>query len=287
MRRATVNERHLITELMSGLRAIDWRLLVFCFSFFVLFLFLGFWQLDRAEEKTQLLAELEIKRSQSPIETLGEINRTAEELDGLPVSLQGNYVQDSVILLDNVVLGGKVGFDLLLWFQEAGTNRQFLVNRGFVQMGRTRAELPEIPPLVIGFDRLFGHVYAREYDADSMLPVIPLAEPELVVSKLRGSVGAIQTRSVNIAQHANALFLATIEPSAEDMESTTYPYLIRLALDDPNGLARNWIIANITSEKHIGYSIQWFLMAAAIVVLLIRLALKQGLASREVRNPNL
>lgn len=274
MRRATVNERHLIAELMKGLKAVDWRLLVFCFSFFVLFLFLGFWQLDRADEKIQLLAELETKRSQTPIKNLGDINGSVDEMDGLPVLLEGNYIQDSVILLDNVVLGGKVGFDLLLWFQEAGTNRRFLVNRGFVQMGRTRAALPEIPALVFGNDRLTGHIYAREYDQDSMLPVMPLGTSE----------GELQTRRVNIAQQANPLFLTTIEPSFDEVQSTTYPYLIRLALDDPNGLARNWIIANITSEKHIGYAIQWFLMATAIMVLLIRLAFKQGSASSDTEN---
>jgi surfeit locus 1 family protein len=277
MRRATVNERHLTAELINGLRAVDWRLLVFCFGFFVLFIFLGFWQLDRAEEKTLLLAELETKRSQIPIKQIGDLNGSTEEIDGLPVFLTGNYINDSVILLDNVVLGGKVGFDLLQWFQEANTNRRFLVNRGFVQMGRTRAELPEIPTLVLGHGSLLGHVYAREFDTDSMLPVIPLL----------GSTGELHSRRASIAQHANPLYLAMIELSSDETEVTTYPHLIRLALADPNALARNWIIANITSEKHIGYAIQWFLMAAAIVILLIRLALKQGVDPSDTKNQNL
>jgi surfeit locus 1 family protein len=277
MGRASVNERHLITELMNGLKAVDWRLILFCLSFFVLFLFLGFWQLDRAEEKTQLLAQLETKRSQIPIEDLEDYKGSAEQIDGLPVFLKGHYVPDSVILLDNVVLGGKVGFDLLLWFQEADTNRRFLVNRGFVQMGRTRAELPVIPALKLGSNSLLGHIYAREYATDSMLPVIPLVV----------AANEIESRRVSIAQHANPLFLATTELFANEQVGTTYPHLIRLALDDPNGLARNWIIANITSEKHMGYAIQWFLMASAIVILLIKLALKQGSDPSNTDNQNL
>jgi surfeit locus 1 family protein len=182
-----------------------------------------------------------------------------------------------VILLDNVVLGGKVGFDLLLWFQEADTNRRFLVNRGFVQMGRTRAELPVIPALKLGSNSLLGHIYAREYATDSMLPVIPLVV----------AANEIESRRVSIAQHANPLFLATTELFANEQVGTTYPHLIRLALDDPNGLARNWIIANITSEKHMGYAIQWFLMASAIVILLIKLALKQGSDPSNTDNQNL
>lgn len=268
-RRATANDRQFFLKLVSGIGMIDWRMIVFCIVFFSVFSFLGTWQLDRAAQKVEMLASLDKKRNQRPIEHVKDVKEPLEKIDGTPVRLRGRYVPGSVILLDNVVLGGKVGFDLLVWFREAGTNRYFLVNRGFVAMARTRTEIPQLPPIDARSSFLSGHIYARKYDEASLLIPVSIGAEQDVVKRI-----AMPER-VRIAQHAAPEFLAEGEALINADSRVVYPYLVRLTVDDPNGLPRNWILANITPEKHTGYAIQWFLMALAIVVLFFRLALKQ------------
>jgi len=273
-----MNDRHFPSRLFYGILAIDWRLLTFCIGFIGVFSFLGFWQLDRAEQKVEVLATLENKRNQRPVEHIEDLKGSIESIDGVPVLLHGEYIPGRFILLDNVVLGGKVGFDLLVWFREIDTNRYFLVNRGFVAMARTRAEVPTIPPIVAGVHSLTGHIYAREFDEHSLLGPVSIGVPEGTPDLMAGNITA------KITQQAAPVFLAASEAAIEKDNSIVYPYLIRLTVDDPNGLPRNWIVANISPEKHTGYAIQWFLMAFAIVVLFVRLALKQQLSIDENRS---
>ena len=277
MTRATANDGQFFLKLVSGIRMIDWRMMVFCVVFFCVFISLGFWQLDRAAQKVEMLSALDEKRNQRPIEHVKDVGELVEDIDGTPVRLRGEYLSERAILLDNVVLGGKVGFDLLVWFREAETNRLFLVNRGFIAMGRTRAEVPQMPLIKAETDSLTGHIYARRYDEPSLLAPVSIGSEDDLVAK---------SQRVRIAQQAAPEFLAAGDFSISADFNVVYPYLIRLTLDDPNGLPRNWILANIMPEKHTGYAIQWFLMAFAIVVLFVRLALKNESTKNEKGDQN-
>ena len=269
-----MNDPDFVNKLWFGVKAVDWRIHVFCIAFVGLFSFLGFWQLDRADEKIEMLVSLEQKRSQVPIEVIGVNDKSIEIMNGIPVFLRGQYIPDTVTLLDNVVHKGKVGFDLLVWFKEETTNRYFLVNRGFIPMARTRTEVPEIPSTVTGTDSLNGHIYAREVDHAALSDPSPLGTADEKPGGLR----------VQISQQAAPSFLAAGELFMSENAVNVYPHLIRLTIDDPNGLPRNWIIANISPAKHTGYAIQWFLMAFAVVVLFIRLAWQQGKSMNDTTN---
>ena len=42
---------------------------------------------------------------------------------------------------------------------------------------------------------------------------------------------------------------------------------MRLEADSPAALRTGWEIVTVSPEKHRGYAVQWFMMAAALVVL--------------------
>ncbi|HAK50600.1 MAG TPA: hypothetical protein DCM54_01660, partial [Gammaproteobacteria bacterium] len=119
----------------------NWRVTLFSLVCLVLFIYLGFWQLGRAEEKRTLIEHYETLH-QKPWGAL-----TLETLPGSPVSLQGSYQPEKVFLLDNRVLDGVVGFEVLTVFVDQGLGTGVIVNRGFVPMGRTRDDKVDIPPL--------------------------------------------------------------------------------------------------------------------------------------------
>ena len=55
--------------------------------------------------------------------------------------------------------------------------------------------------------------------------------------------------------------------SGLDANAQVFDYSIRLAEATPGVLLRNWPVISTTPEKHRGYAVQWFAMAAALVLL--------------------
>ena len=103
-------------------------------------------------------------------------------------------------------------------------------------MGRDRDDKPRIPDL-IDTNVVHGHVYH---------PSAPLL------------AGHPNTAALPIVQTQQPQALVTGQPA--------YPFVLRLSETDPNALPRNWPITTMLPEKHRTYAIQWFLMAAAIVI---------------------
>lgn len=155
---------------------------------------------------------------------------------GTPVQLRGHYDTESLFLLDNRVLKGVVGFEVLNVFLVESSSKSVIINRGFVPMGRDREDKPKIPILVES-NMLHGHVYHPSapllagYPATAATPIVQTQQPQVLMAK---------------------------QPA--------YPWVFRLSETDPNALPRNWPITTILPEKHQAYAIQWFLMAAAIVI---------------------
>jgi cytochrome oxidase assembly protein ShyY1 len=48
-----------------------------------------------------------------------------------------------------------------------------------------------------------------------------------------------------------------------------FPWELRLAPDQPGGFRRDWPVVNVSPEKHRGYALQWFTMAAALLLLFV------------------
>ena len=206
------------------------RLTVFSLGFLTMFIYLGFWQLSRHDEKQALVANQQVLAS-SPWQAPED-----ESAAGTPVQLHGHYNTESLFLFDNRVLNGVVGFEVLKVFLVDVTGKSMLVNRGFVPMGREREDKPTIPALV-ETNVVYGHVYHPSapllagHPATVALPIVQTQQPQVLLA-----------------------------------DQPAYPYVVRLSETDPNALPRNWPVTTILPEKHRAYAIQWFLMAAAIVI---------------------
>jgi surfeit locus 1 family protein len=215
----------------------NWKVSLFSVFFFVVFLNLGFWQLERAGEKETILERVKEREGQAPVSFRNLIEE--DQLSGLPVRADGRYEVEKRFLLDNRVLDGNVGFEVLVPFRTED-GQLLLVNRGFVPMGRTRQELPVLPVLSDSGSAV-GKLYVAQ--VNSMTP----EESTTVTWPM-------------IVQSANPLVLQSI--LGEDL----YPHVIRLALQDDNALPRYWPSALILPAKHTGYALQWFSMAIAIAL---------------------
>ncbi len=48
-----------------------------------------------------------------------------------------------------------------------------------------------------------------------------------------------------------------------------FPRELRLAADQPQGFRRDWPVVNVSPSKHKGYALQWFTMAAVLLLFFV------------------
>ena len=91
---------------------------------------LGFWQLQRGEEKRQLLASFEALRQAEPIglEQLEPMRDPAYRR----VHLRGHFDPEHSLLLDSRIRDGHAGVELLQPFYDQASGLWVLLNRGWL-----------------------------------------------------------------------------------------------------------------------------------------------------------
>ncbi len=235
---------------MTALRLdLEWRTTATTAVLLPVLLMLGSWQLDRAEEKAAIAGQ-NAERMVAPAVALdGLAKLPAEDLAYRRVSLSGTYLSEAVIFLDNQIRDGRYGHDVLGLFIDDESGLAVLLNRGWVTGDPARRSLPEIS--VPGDQqRLIASVY------------VPPGEPYL----LAGETFEDLPWPV-LVQEANGHALR------EAIEKTTgyrlFPRELRLEDDQPTGFRRDWPVVNVSPEKHRGYALQWFTMAAALLVFFV------------------
>ena len=217
---------------------LNWKLTLFSIFFFLSFINLGLWQLDRKDEKLKLLlktAELNDRPGISPSAI------TSATRSGTPVAMHGAFDEKVILLLDNKTLDGAVGFEVLQLFRDK-TGLNFLVNRGFVPAGRTRSSSIEIPGLDKAVEVFEGYLYLQQTNPYAL-------EGEEVAYKFP-----------QIVQRED------FEELSRAIKMKVSPFTIRMHENQAGALPRNWQVSNINPEKHQAYAVQWFLMGLAILI---------------------
>lgn len=209
-----------------------------------LLLYLGVWQLNRADEKRQLL---KLQAQQATTDVLTITANTAEGLDKLlyqPVKAVGRYDGKHQYLLDNKVNKGRAGYFVLTPFRFKNANKAVLVNRGWLPVGQNRLQLPGI------------HVDELETVISGRVNRFPT-----VGIKLPGA----ETPTVSwpaIVQVIDSKVLS------QQLDCALLDFQIELDKQADNGFTREWLEpTTMTPEKHIGYAVQWFLLAITLTAL--------------------
>lgn len=213
---------------------------------------LGLWQTRRAAEKEAAQARLDRLAVEPPISLSSALVDPAA-VAFRRVSARGDYVDRYSILLDNKVLRGRVGYQVVSPLRIAGSDMHVLVNRGWVAAGRTRNALPQVPAPT-GEQTIAGIVVvpsARFYELAPESPQGPVWE-NLVLERYHAWSGlALQ------------------------------PVVIEQTNDARDGLAREWDRPDAGTARHRSYALQWFAFAALTLVLYVALNLKRRAGSRD------
>ncbi len=220
-----------------------------------LFLSLGLWQLDRAEQKRTLHHEFEGRQAASEIKLNKEdvIRKNFGELQWRKVIIEGVFSRDNNVLLDNQVQGGVAGYFVYTPFKLKEQEAWVLVNRGWVPAGASRDNPPEIAAEE-GILQISGSVKSP--------PKTGILLAENIAERLGGGIVRVQK-----------LELTGI---GETLNLELLPYVVRMNPESPAGFARTWKAPGSGEEKHLGYAFQWFAMATAIFVIYLVLNIKRA-----------
>lgn len=210
-----------------------------------LLLSLGFWQLDRAGQKRALLASYAAGPADAPVRLTATFS-PGPEWRYRRVQVTGRYDAAHQFLLDNRVHQGRAGYQALTPVRIADSDAVVLVNRGWVPQGATRADLPPLPVPSDGVVRIEGLI---DFPPEK---VFALGEGE---DRDPGWPKVLQRIRLDL--------------QAQQLDARLLPLVVLLAPEQSGGFVREWMPVVIGPERHVGYAVQWFALAAALVILYI------------------
>jgi surfeit locus 1 family protein len=203
---------------------------------------LGTWQVQRGLEKEALFRAFARGDGPAvPYQTNQAQARYAR------VQLAGRYDAERQILLDNMIKDGVVGYRVLTPLHTAqGT---VLVDRGWLRAPPRRDQWPVVT------------VSDARRTVAGRLDALPRAGLRLAAADGEGWPRRLSYPDIATVQR--------IYGQAVD------PRIILLDADAPDGYARDWRPGGMAPERHFGYAVQWYGLAATILVLYFVLNLKR------------
>ena len=170
------------------------KYLLFSALFLPLLLVLGYWQLQRADEKQEILDQYQTNRQQLPLTDIRLLD-TEQDFQYRQASIQGELENKKIIILDNRVKYSRPGYEILQAVTVLGSSKKLLVNRYWVPADLDRSVLPEYP-LVTGNSQLKGYLYRTlegGYRLDDGVKTVSENPPELdglLLSVLQNYLGS-------------------------------------------------------------------------------------------------
>ncbi len=226
-------------------------LLAVALSVTALFVGLGMWQLDRADQKRATFAEFQDRGNASEVDLNLRRVDDGVAVAGYRATAAGRY-RGVTILLDNQVHRGRVGYLVYTAFELNGRNESVLVNRGWISAGPDRNRAPEVATPTASH-----HFEGR------------LSPPPQGGLRLKGSDliepfgdGMWRVQAIDFAD------LTTI------VARELLPITVLLDDDAPYGFARVWTPPGSGVDRHLGYAFQWFALAITVVVVTLVLTLR-------------
>ena len=224
---------------------------------------LGLWQLERGNEKLRYEQQLSERAQQSPrsldtvisewkdsrIQAQGASEQLS--LNGLKVDVELETPSGLVVLLDNQVNQGTVGYVIYMLgevrFKDENESlvaeKQLLIDLGFVAASNDRRELPQLGNITLSTN-MSGRLYTRSVNPLSHELGLENTTPKRI-------------QNINITALSEYTGQAVLPFVFQPQSLESWPYELL------------WRPTAMKSEKHFGYSFQWFVMAAVLLFLML------------------
>ena len=208
--------------------------------FLVFLVSLGFWQLDRASQKQEILDKYHADHGATAIR-IDAGSLSAQGYDYQLAEAKGYFDTDQQFLLDNRTHKGAVGYHVITPFLIA-TKSAILVDRGWVPLGVSREQLPDVS-VDISERIINGKLKPVQKD------VFMLGQEE------PRQVWPYRVHHVNIKKFS------------KELGYSLSPYLLLLNPDEPSGYVRDWKPFKFGPERNVGYAVTWFSLAVTLLLI--------------------
>lgn len=228
-------------------------LLALSITFVILMTYLGFWQLDRAEQKEQILKQwygsaVEFKNGEFHRATQHTMAADKHKLFYRKVLIKGTFDSERYFLLDNRTRNAKVGYEVIAVMTPSLSEHQkaqvVFVNLGWIAAPSDRQILPRVD---LPVDEIEITGWLKKVNAG-----LVLAEDKWLVN------WPVRIQQAKLTKMATTL-------GADDH----YPLLLLAEQPLSSQFITQWQPTNMTVEKHLGYAAQWFLMAIVLVLMIL------------------
>ena len=231
------------------------------------FISLGNWQLDRADERRLIAQQIEQGRQSTPVR-LGAGADTTVLKAWQAADVTGTWLAQWSVLLDNRNLDGKPGYWLATPLR-LSPDRAILVVRGWLP--RPIGQFNPFPAITQATDQvaITGEIAMR------VPQLYELSDPQALIFDMDAIAGQDRNQSTldldRVPERQNV--------SVDQLSNATgIPFLPVVLLQtnttDGQDLVRQWPTPSIDADTNIGYAMQWFSFAAiafgAMCVLLWR-----------------
>ncbi|KAB7624438.1 SURF1 family protein [Alkalilimnicola sp. S0819] len=213
-----------------------------------LLLSLGLWQLDRAAQKEAAMAARESGLAEALLD-LNNAPPAAEQAIHRRALAHGRYDTAHQFLVDNQIVQGRVGYQVLTPLR-LDEGRAVLVSRGWLPAPSRRDQLPELAVAETP-RRVEGTLAAG--------PSVGLRVGEASVEQ--GWPRRVQYMDY---EYFNA-----------SLPYRVLPYVLQLDPSAEDGYRREWGATEFGPERHRGYAVQWFSLAAALVLIYLLVNLRR------------
>lgn len=204
----------------------------------VLFTGLGFWQLDRADQKRALEASFEAEGAAI------EVTANADPALYQHLRATGRFMNERQFLIGNIVQDGRLGFYAITPLELAGGGPLLLVNRGWTPR-----------------------------PSDGELPDVQVADQPRTVRGRAGRLPRVGIRPGTALEAGGGwprlATYPTVDELGQALQRPVLPYVLLADPDPASGLVRRWEPHQMGPTRHIGYAFQWFALAVAVVAVTI------------------
>ncbi|MCB1590313.1 MAG: SURF1 family protein [Xanthomonadales bacterium] len=221
------------------MKGFSWRWLLLSLLLAAGFARLGWWQWQRAAEKSAWQAELAVLSAQPPRPLTQVLGGDVQR--GVPVQVDGEVLPPT-LLLDNQTRDGRAGVLVLARLRVDGVAEDLLVVRGWLPLTDGVRALPRLDPLPSRM-HWFGH----------------LDRPPAAGLSLGATPGSLDQ---------DPALLMRVDPDwlADQWQRPLLPWVLYLDPAAEQGFDRDWSPRSLPPERHRGYAAQWWGLALAVLL---------------------
>ncbi|MBG7620767.1 SURF1 family protein [Herbaspirillum sp. AP02] len=228
------------------------RLIPFCATLVVAAagIALGQWQSQRAAEKAALQQRMQARASETPLLAL-PADPVANDMEFRHIKLRGEFIRQWTLYLENRPYNGAVGFHVLTLFKPEGSPQAVVVARGWAPRDAAdRTRVPQVAPPV-GVTEVEG---VLRHDAGHVLQLGQADAPR--------PQAILQNLDIPALAQASGMALSSL--------------VIEQGGQGGDTLVRDWPAPSLGIDRHRGYAVQWYALAAMAILFFIVTGYKRG-----------